>query len=206
MNILTQIIFLIFISFLNFNFSHELKNENMCTESRFLKVLTLPPFLLFPDALDLLCEIQESELVVRTFKSVKEVTSNCSLEAEIQSKEEVKPIISLHYWECMIWKGGQLTLTLYTFSKYLSLSTVHQGWDLCVRGNNYPFSWSIQSSGKGTNNKCNYQMVKTKETKDADVDKSWHITVLPFQETSNTKRCSLCKIRKKAFLTDIIAF
>lgn len=62
----------------------------------------------------------------------EKVTRNCSLEAEIQSKEEVKPIISLHYWECMIWKGGQLTLTFYTFSKYLSLSTVPWGWDLCV--------------------------------------------------------------------------
>ena len=42
----------------------------MYTESRFYKVLTLPPFPLFPD--DLLCEIQECELVVRTFKSVRE--------------------------------------------------------------------------------------------------------------------------------------
>lgn len=66
MNILTQIIFLILISFLNFNFSHELKNENMYTESRFYKVLTLPPFPLFPD--DLLCEIQECELVVGHLK------------------------------------------------------------------------------------------------------------------------------------------
>ena len=62
----------------------------------------------------------------------EKVTRNCSLEAEMQSKEEGKPIISLHYWECVIWKGGQLTLTFYTFSKYLSLSTVHRGWDLCV--------------------------------------------------------------------------
>ena len=70
-------------------------------------------------------------------------------------------------------KGGTINSNLLHIQQIFIVVHGTPGMGFMCEGNNYPFSWSIQSSGKGTNNKCNYQMVKTmKETKDADLDRS----------------------------------
>lgn len=152
----------------------------MYTESRFYKVLTLPPFLLFPD--DLLCEIQESELVVRAFKSMREgdqklLVRGRNTEQRRGQTNYFSPLLRMHDM-----KRGTINSNLLHIQQIFIVVYCTPGMGFMCEWNNYPFSWSIQSGGKGTNNKCNYQMVTMmKETKDADMDKSWCLTALPFQ-------------------------
>lgn len=147
MNILIQITILILISFLNFNFSHELKNENMHTKSRFQKVAHYLHSFFSLISGHVGMRSRNLSWGLGCLKVWGKLTRNCSLEAEVQSKQEVKTIFSplLRIYDI---KRGTTNCNILHIQQILIIIYCTLGTGCMWEQNNYPFSWSIQSSGK----------------------------------------------------------